>query len=163
MADSTEATQTEAEELKQLQEKLAAQEAANRLYLEWYYTKYEPWAAQVKADAERRAANPAANPNPANPANLNGNWWKNWDTYTPQQREKLVLPLTLALMVVAVTFPPWRIANPFRQESFSRGFVFLLEPPASTAYIDWSFLIVELLLIGLVGGLVWVFIRGNKK
>lgn len=76
-------------------------------------------------------------------------------------REKLVLSLTLGLMVVAVTFPPWRIA--WRQQSFSQGFAFLLMPPASTAYIDLTFLIVELLLIGLVGGLVWVFIRGSRN
>src|SRR3990167_5617812 len=49
-ADFTKATQAKADELKALQEKLAAQEAENKRYMEWYYTKYEPWAAQVKAD-----------------------------------------------------------------------------------------------------------------
>lgn len=83
-ADFTKATQAKADEMKAIQEKLAAQEAENKRYMEWYYTKYEPWAAQVKAElASRQNASPS---NPANQPSQNGNWWENWDTLTPQQQ-----------------------------------------------------------------------------
>jgi len=83
-ADFTKATQAKADELKAVQEKLAAQEAENRRYMEWYYGKYEPWMAQAKAEAASRHQ-ASVNPNPT-PANPNENWWDNWDILTPQQQ-----------------------------------------------------------------------------
>lgn len=83
-ADFTKATQAKADEMKAIQEKLAAQETENKRYMEWYYTKYEPWAAQVKEELAKRQ-NPAK-PDPANPANPNGNWYENWDALTPAQQ-----------------------------------------------------------------------------
>src|SRR3990167_863317 len=72
-ADFTKATQAKADEMKKAEERAATSEAENKRYMEWYYGKYEPWAAQVKAELANRQA--YANPNAANPANPNGNWW----------------------------------------------------------------------------------------
>src|SRR3990167_10557164 len=84
-ADFTKATQAKADELKAVQEKLAAQEAENKRDKERYYTKYEPWMSQAKAEAASRQQ-ASVNPNPT-PANPNENWWDNWDILTPQQQD----------------------------------------------------------------------------
>src|SRR3990167_1004023 len=81
-SDFTKATQAKAEEARKNEERALASEAENKRYMEWYYQKYEPWAAQVKAELANRQQAPA-NSNPGNP---NGNWWENWDTFTPQQQ-----------------------------------------------------------------------------
>lgn len=82
MADFTQTTQAKAEELRLVQEQLAAQEAENARYMTWYHEKYEPYLARQAAEAEKRAMSPT----PSNPASPNGNWYENWDTFTPQQQ-----------------------------------------------------------------------------
>ena len=72
-SDFTKATQAKAEEARKNEERALASEA-------------EPWAAQVKAELANRQQAPA-NSNPGNP---NGNWWENWDTFTPQQQAQVL-------------------------------------------------------------------------
>ena len=80
-ADFTKATTAKAEELKTSQEAYNAAVAENERYMKWYHGEYEPWLADRKAEAEKRATSPT--PTPANP---NVAWYENWDTLSPQQQ-----------------------------------------------------------------------------
>jgi DnaJ domain len=77
------------------------------------------------------------------------------------QDQKKSVPLgTLALMILACLFPPWRMV--YRGNSIWQGFEFLLTPPHELlSTVDVSFLILELLTIGLLGGVVWIVLTRN--
>lgn len=84
-ADFTKATQAKADELKTIQAAHDAQVAENARYMKWYKEEYEPYAARMRTEAEKRAANPT----PSSPANPNPNgaaWYENWEAMTPQQQ-----------------------------------------------------------------------------
>ena len=82
-ADFTKATQAKADELKAIQTAKEAAEAENARYMKWYREEYEPYAARMKVEMEKR---PTAS-NPGNPGgNGAGSWYENWDAMTPQQQ-----------------------------------------------------------------------------
>lgn len=82
------------------------------------------------------------------------------EAWKEEQNKSLIV--SVALMILACLFPPWRLYG--NGGSVSMGFAFLLRPPDQVSQVDIGLLLIELLLIGLVGGLVWIVLKkGDSK
>jgi hypothetical protein len=76
---------------------------------------------------------------------------------------RLVILGTLALMILACFFPPWR--QEYQGVILGRGFfAFILNPPDRMfSTVDLAFLAFELVVIGLVGAFIWILLGKTRS
>jgi TPR repeat protein len=73
------------------------------------------------------------------------------------ERQKVVLILLAVILIAMVAFPPFHIV--VRGSQFSQGFGFILSPPSSSASVDTSLLLLEIIVATIVCTIVLVISR----
>ena len=84
------------------------------------------------------------------------------------RKQKIVLGLIIIAVVSCLLFPPWLfvLAFPGGQKTFIAGYSIIFFPPESNhlgTSIDFSRLIIQLTIIGIIGAVMYYLASKNSK